>query len=139
MPDEIGLFEAIYSQRAIRKLKPDKVSDELVHKLIEAATKAPSGGNREPWAFLVVRDEASKKKIGEWYLDAWNHVRPDRCGRRRATGIDDAGLRRGRASRTPHERGAGDDLRLPARCGPSRQPPRRLHVRLHLPGRAARS
>ena len=74
MPDEIGLFEAIYSQRAIRKLKPDKVSDELVHKLIEAATKAPSGGNREPWAFLVVRDEASKKRIGEWYLDAWNRT-----------------------------------------------------------------
>ena len=74
MPDEIGLFEAIYSQRAIRKLKPDPVSDELVHKLIEAATKAPSGGNREPWAFLVVRNEASKKKIGEWYLDAWNRT-----------------------------------------------------------------
>ena len=74
MPDEIGLFEAIYSQRAIRKLKPDMVSDELVHKLIEAATKAPSGGNREPWAFLVVRDEASKTKIGEWYLDAWNRT-----------------------------------------------------------------
>ena len=74
MPDEIGLFEAIYSQRAIRKLKPDPVSDELVHKLIEAATKAPSGGNREPWAFLVVRDAESKKKIGQWYLDAWNRT-----------------------------------------------------------------
>lgn len=74
MAEDIGLFEAIFSQRAIRKLKPDPVSDELVHKLIEAATKAPSGGNRQPWAFVVVRDEAAKKKIGAWYLEAWNSI-----------------------------------------------------------------
>ena len=40
MPDDIGLFEAIYSQRAIRYFKPDPVPDELIHKLIEAGTKA---------------------------------------------------------------------------------------------------
>ena len=74
MPDEIGLFEAIYSQRAIRRLKPDPVSDELVDKLIEAATKAPSGGNTQPWAFVVVRDAGAKRAIGEWYLDAWNRT-----------------------------------------------------------------
>lgn len=72
MPDDIGLFEAIYSQRAIRKLKPDPVSDELVNKLIEAATKAPSGGNSQSWAFVVIRNASTKEKIGEWYLDAWN-------------------------------------------------------------------
>lgn len=71
MSDDIGLFEAIYSQRAIRKLKPDPVSDDLVHKLIEAATKAPSGGNTEPWAFIVIRDLETRKKIAAWYLDAW--------------------------------------------------------------------
>ncbi|MDZ4277523.1 MAG: nitroreductase family protein [Dehalococcoidia bacterium] len=72
MSDEMGLFEAMYSQRALRRLKPGAVPDELVRRLIEAATKAPSGGNREPWAFMVIRDAASKEKIGEWYLDAWN-------------------------------------------------------------------
>jgi nitroreductase len=71
MPEDISLFDAIYSQRAIRKLKPDPVSDEFVHKLIEAATKAPSGGNTEPWAFIVIREAATKQKIAEWYLDAW--------------------------------------------------------------------
>jgi nitroreductase len=71
VPEDIGLFEAIYSQRAIRKLKPDPVSDELVHKLIEAATKAPSGGNSQSWAFVVIREMATKEKIAEWYLDAW--------------------------------------------------------------------
>ncbi len=72
MATEIGLFEAMYSQRALRRLKPDAVSDKLVHQLIEAATQAPSGGNRQPWAFVVIRSPATKAKLGGWYLDAWN-------------------------------------------------------------------
>jgi nitroreductase len=74
MAKEIGLFEAMYTLRAIRRLKPDPVSDELINKLIEAATKAPSGGDRQPWAFIVIRDPATRQKIGEWYLDAWNQT-----------------------------------------------------------------
>lgn len=69
---DIGLFEAMYTQKAIRRLKPDPVPDELVSKLLEAATKAPSGGNRQPWAFIVIRDQSSKQKLGEWYRDAWD-------------------------------------------------------------------
>ena len=72
MSEEIGLFDAIYTQRAIRELKPDPVSDELVHKLIESATKAPSGGNRQPWRFIVIRDEELKRRIGEYYRRAWD-------------------------------------------------------------------
>ncbi len=64
---EIRLFDAIYRQRAIRQFKPDPVPDELVHKLIEAGTKAPSGGNRQPWKFLVIRDVELKRRIGEYY------------------------------------------------------------------------
>jgi nitroreductase len=74
MAEEIGLFEAMYTQRALRRYKPDPVSDELVDKLLEAATKAPSGGNRQPWAFIVIRDQETKRKLGEWYLDAWNRT-----------------------------------------------------------------
>ena len=71
-PAEIGLFEAMYTQRALRRLKPDPVPDELVTRLIEAATKAPSGGDRQPWAFIVIRDPKAREQIGAWYLDAWN-------------------------------------------------------------------
>ena len=67
MPEEIGLFEAIYSQRAIREFKTDPVPDELIHKLIESATKAPSGGNRQSWKFLVIKDVELKRRIGEYY------------------------------------------------------------------------
>jgi nitroreductase len=72
MPEEIGLFEAIYSQRAIRYFKSDPIPDELILKLIEAATKGPSGTNRQPWSFVVVRDGEAKSKIAEYYLKSWN-------------------------------------------------------------------
>ncbi len=68
----MDLFEAIHSQRAMRRLKTDPVPDELIWKLLEAAIRAPSGGNRQPWNFLVIRDHETKAKIAEWYLDAWN-------------------------------------------------------------------
>ena len=44
---EIGLFEAIYSARSLRRLKPDPVPDELITKIIDAAIRAPSGGNAQ--------------------------------------------------------------------------------------------
>ena len=66
------VFEAISTLRAMRRLKTDPVSDEDVWKLLDAAIKAPSGGNSQPWNFLVVRDPETKRKIGEYYLDAWD-------------------------------------------------------------------
>jgi nitroreductase len=65
------IFEAIYTLRAMRRLKSDPVPEELVWKVLGAATRAPSGGNLQPWRFVVVTDPAKKKKIGEWYLDGW--------------------------------------------------------------------
>mgnify|MGYP001445826672 CR=1 FL=1 len=64
--EQLGLFDAIYSQRAIRSLKPDPVPDDVLHKIIEAGTKAPSGGNSQPWAFIIVQDHDSIAKIAEW-------------------------------------------------------------------------
>lgn len=71
MAEEIGLMEGIFRQRAIRYFKPDAVPDELVQKLIEAGTKAPSGGNRQPWKFLVIRDAELKRRIGKYYRLAY--------------------------------------------------------------------
>ena len=68
----MDVFEAINTQRAMRRLKPDPVADDLIWKVLEAAIRAPSGGNRQPWNFLVVRDPEKKRKIAEWYLDSWN-------------------------------------------------------------------
>lgn len=65
--DEIGLFEAIHSARSIRKLSPDPVPDALITRVLEAATQAPSAGNAQNWAFVVVRDPALRQKIGAVY------------------------------------------------------------------------
>ncbi|GAG51132.1 unnamed protein product, partial [marine sediment metagenome] len=68
----MDIFEAINTQRAMRRLKPDPVPDELIWKLLDAAVKAPSGANRQPWNFIVIRDPQTKAKIADHYLDGWN-------------------------------------------------------------------
>ena len=47
MTEETGLFEIIHTTRAMRRLKPDPVSDELIRKILEAAVSAVSGGNTQ--------------------------------------------------------------------------------------------
>src|SRR5689334_25223737 len=57
------LEEAMRTQRAIRRLKPDPVDDALVLRLIELAQKAPTGSNAQNWEFVVVKDRAVKAKL----------------------------------------------------------------------------
>lgn len=70
----MDVFETMYTQRAMRRLKPDPVDEELIWKVLDAAIRAPSGGNLQPWAFVIVTDPTKKAKIGEWYLDGWNKM-----------------------------------------------------------------
>lgn len=72
MTAEPGLFEIMYSLRSMRRLKPDPVPDELVWKLLDAAIRAPSGGNTQPWRFLVIRDADTKRFIQERYRRGWD-------------------------------------------------------------------
>ena len=58
-----SLFEAIYTQRAIRRWRPDEVPDDLLWKALEAATKAPSGSNSQPWRWIVIKDPETKKAL----------------------------------------------------------------------------
>jgi nitroreductase len=70
-PEEIGLFEALYSTRALRRFKPDPVPDELLFQVIDAAIRAPAGSNQQVWHFLIVRDEGKRRQIGQWYWETW--------------------------------------------------------------------
>jgi nitroreductase len=65
------LEEAMETQRAIRRLKPDPVDDELVRRLIELALKAPTGSNAQNWEFIVVRDPVVKRKLARQNRRAW--------------------------------------------------------------------
>ena len=69
--EDIGLFEAIYSQRQFTRYRPDPVPREAIDKIIEAATKAPNGGNKQPWEFIVITDRDLITKVGQIYRDAW--------------------------------------------------------------------
>jgi nitroreductase len=70
----MDLFEAMYTQRAMRRLKPDPVPDELIWRILDAAIHAPNGGNLQPWNFIVVKDRATKERLHEFYLDGQAHV-----------------------------------------------------------------
>src|SRR5262245_46182338 len=65
------LEEAMRTQRAIRRLKPDPVDDALVLRLIELALKAPTGSNAQNWEFVVVKDRAIKERLGTLNRRAW--------------------------------------------------------------------
>jgi nitroreductase len=67
---DIGLFEAMYSARALRRLKPDPVPDEIISKILDAAIRAPSAGNSQLWVFVVVRDSELRHKLGLVYRKA---------------------------------------------------------------------
>ena len=74
---KMSLHEAMYTQRAIRNFTADPVSDEIVTTILDAAVRAPNGGNTQRWSFLVIRDRETKKRFGEWYLDAWTGLVTD--------------------------------------------------------------
>jgi nitroreductase len=59
------LYEAIKGRRSIRAYKPQDVPEEIVDKLIEAASFAPSAGNIQPWRFVVARNPEVKKKLAQ--------------------------------------------------------------------------
>ena len=75
---ETGFFDAINTQRQITRFKPDPVPKEAIDRVIEAATKAPSGGNSQPWEFVVVTDPDLINKIGTIYRELWLGARGDR-------------------------------------------------------------
>jgi len=80
-----GLFDTMYHCRAMRRLRPDPVPMALIHKVIEAGTMAPSGGNRQPWRFVVVTSPEKKGRIHALYKpasDAYVRMSREQLGER---------------------------------------------------------
>src|SRR6202048_3001384 len=71
------LGEAIFTHRAIRRFKPDPIAVEDVHLILEAAVKAPNGGNRQVARFLVVNDRDAIREFRALYHEAWWAKRRD--------------------------------------------------------------
>jgi nitroreductase len=64
---EPALFEAIHTARSLRRLKPDPVPEALITQVLDAAIRAPSGGNAQTWSFVVARDAALRQALGRLY------------------------------------------------------------------------
>ncbi|MFF5081428.1 nitroreductase family protein [Actinoplanes sp. NPDC000266] len=71
MPDDLQLLEALHTTPARRYLSTEPISDEIVRAILDAAIRGPSGGNRQGWAWIVVRDAETKKRIAGWYREGW--------------------------------------------------------------------
>src|SRR6266536_2487596 len=72
MPLDMPLGEAMSTQRAIRRLKPDPVDDDVILRCIELALKAPTGGNMQTWEWVLVRDPKVKAKLARLYRQSWS-------------------------------------------------------------------
>jgi nitroreductase len=71
------LGEAIFTQRSIRRFKPDPIPLEDLRLIVEAAVKAPNGGNQQVARLLVVNDRATIREFGTLYREAWWAKRRD--------------------------------------------------------------
>jgi nitroreductase len=61
--DYESLIELLKSRRSVRRFKPDPLPDDFIKKIIDAAKWAPSGFNMQPWEFVVVTEEKTRKQI----------------------------------------------------------------------------
>ena len=94
---EVGLLEGLATTRAIRRFRPDPVTDEDLAAVLFGATRAPSGSNRQPFRFLVLRDgpraTEARALLGRAFRSAWQ----DKAAADRYE--EDDGSRRGRTAR----------------------------------------
>jgi nitroreductase len=75
--EDVRLFEAMRTCPAMRRLEPDPVPAELIRKVCEAGTFAPSGGNRQPWLFIAVTDAERRAWVAERYRRVFRaYIRP---------------------------------------------------------------
>lgn len=81
MAEEVSLLEGLATTRAIRRFTADPVPDEVLASILWHATRAPSGSNRQPFRFIVLRDGASaraaKAVLGESFREQWRRKRAE--------------------------------------------------------------
>ena len=72
--------EAMFTQRSVRRFKPDPIPKEDLRLIVEAAVKAPNGGNRQVGRFLLVTDRGKIREFAALYHEAWWAKRLDEKG-----------------------------------------------------------
>lgn len=67
----MDLIETLRTTAAIRNFQPDAVADDVVHRILDNARFAPSGGNRQGWRVVVVKDASIRRALRDLYLPTW--------------------------------------------------------------------
>jgi nitroreductase len=62
--------EVLYTTRAMRRVKPDPIPEDVIGRILDAAIRAPSGGNAQSWKFVVIDDRDQIAKLAPIYHDA---------------------------------------------------------------------
>lgn len=65
------LIDALRTTGATREFLPDPVPDEVLHRILDNARFAPSGGNRQGWRVVVIKDPEARRRLRDLYLDGW--------------------------------------------------------------------
>ena len=66
--------EALYTTRAMRRVKPDSVPESVQARILDAAVRAPSGGNSQDWRFLLVDDPDLRRQLATIYADCLSRL-----------------------------------------------------------------
>ncbi len=78
----MDIYEALYTTRAMRRVRPDPIPLPVQARILDAAIRAPSGGNSQNWRFLLADDPEVIGQIGPLYRHAigqlWKTVYADR-------------------------------------------------------------
>ncbi len=67
----MDLYEAMSTQRTVRRLRPDPIPDDVLERVLQAACWAPTGGNQQPWRVVVVTDDEGKRGLQAIYQPEW--------------------------------------------------------------------
>ena len=69
----MDVFEALYTTRAMRRVKEDPIPDDVIKSIMDSAIRAPSGSNRQDWKFLVVTDKKTREELADIYRETWDY------------------------------------------------------------------
>jgi nitroreductase len=67
-------FEALYTTRAMRRVKPDLIPEDVIQQMLDAAIRAPSPGNTQQWRFVAVTDRELIGQLGTLYERSWGRL-----------------------------------------------------------------
>ena len=70
----MDIYEALYTTRAMRRVRPDPIPLDVQARILDAAIRAPSGGNSQAWRFMLIDDPAIKGKLGPLYRACLNQL-----------------------------------------------------------------